>query len=663
MTDVGFVTGPIGGYAEPQDTNLSEVPSTNWEAGGDWFEGIKRLGRATQRGQMEQDLSPIPEPPQTGGGFLDAPGNLGPGFGGQGDPGQDKTFGTQSQIQQRQNDTLTKDDANGQFGIEGELAFDGPVLKGVAQNLYDAKREELMRRSMAERAPPGFFNGLSRFGANFVKQFLDPLNVAASFIPVVGEARYAEWLAEAGGAAARAGIRAGVGTAAGAVGQIPLSGIQYALSKSEQADYSAVQALTDIATGALIGGVLHIGGGFVKDHITGEYRAATPAETRATAEVTTLPQAIHEAPAQTHETALRSAIAAVVEDRQVEVAPLFEAADTASPRIPDIVKTAPGHVVGPGAMFSDPNHLPSFEDIDAMISEKGMSDRAKLLQALGSEERVKRFNKLDRDQNSSNTDRADLAAEQMRQEFGDLTPAQQRLVYGIGETNYQADELKDIRRAMEDTSAIDTPTQAADQVTEALRNLGRTGKGKDIFGALRGERGATAQADALRFVRAFAALRKTMPNKAAADAELLAAFRRAGFTPGDAEEMLASYMGDIAQGRAAVPERMQIASDRATAPPMGRPGDPLPDRADAASQRAAAEVLAKPEPKDPVKAIEEKALEADAAAATLEASVKAGTLPAEDLASLKAADEIIAHADTLEKAYAAAADCPALKGS
>lgn len=513
MTDVGFVTGPVGGFAEPQDTNLSEVPTSNWEAGGDWFEGIKRLGRATQRGQMEQDLSPIPEPPQTGGGFLDTPGNMGTSFGGQGDPGQDSTFGTQAQIQQRQNDTLTKDDANSQFGIEGELAFDGPVLKGVAQNLYEAKRDELMRRSIAERAPPGFFNGLGRFGANFVKQFFDPLNVAASFIPVVGEARYAEWLAEAGSAAARAGIRAGVGTAAGAVGQIPLSGLQYALSKSEQQDYSAVQALTDIATGALIGGVLHVGGGFVKDRITGEYRPATPTEARTTAEPLTLPQAIHETPKPTQETALRSAIAAVVEERPVEVAPLFEAAEAIGQR-------------------------PSLE-----------------------------------------------------------------------------------------TATVE---QAAD--------------------------------------------------------------RREPVT--------------IQEAREAGPERMQAASDRATEPPLGRPGEPLPDRRDAAAQQAASDRLAEPTPKEPVKAIEAKTAEdvgrlaatvaapveqgpkgekvvsfkragegkmaitdessklaSDAEAATLEAAVKAGTLPAEDLASLKAADEMIAHADTLEKAYAAAADCPALKGS
>ena len=52
----------------------------------------------------------------------------------------------------------------------------------------------------------------------------------------------------------------------------PLAGLKYALGRQEQADYDGYTALADIATGAGIGAVLHVGGGALGDYLTGRVR-------------------------------------------------------------------------------------------------------------------------------------------------------------------------------------------------------------------------------------------------------------------------------------------------------------------------------------------------------------------------------------------------------
>lgn len=664
MTDVGFTTGPIGGYGEPQATGVDEIPSTVTES-MDWFQASRMLGRATQRGQMEQPLSPIPEAPPPGGGWFD-PMNLGPGFGGQGDPGQDKTFASPAEIQQRQADTLTPEEANRQYGIEGELTFSGPTLKGVAQNLYDAKLDELRRRSIAERAPPGFFNGLARFGANFVANFLDPLNVAAAFIPVVGEARYAEWLAQAGTAAGRAGVRAGVGAAAGAVGNIPVIGLEYALSKSEQADYSATQALLDIATGALIGGVIHTGGGFVKDRITGEYRLAAERPTVAAPEavpervVSPLARAIDESPAPTKEAALRSAIAAAVEGRPVEVSPLFEAAEAQQLSSLPVVSRR------------DIALLAEEQRLQARAAELGPAtplSPAEEAAAQAAVERLARVRQVEAQLGDETLTTAERKALSDRRDelLADTTPeALQAAAAPLEQQRTAAAAREAVAGRLDEIAAERTRHAAA----AALSSLPRVG------GAVE-----------LPRVPLTPVSRETRPaGRPASAGEPVAGL------PAEQAAAIRDAVAALQRARQGIPERLQAATDRATAPPLGRPGEALPDREDAAGQQVAAETVARPEPKEPVKAIEAKAQEdvaklAETVApakpevtpvpkateksaeapvspeiAILEAAAKAGQLPAADLAELRAADELIQNADDLARAYRAAADCPAAKG-
>jgi hypothetical protein len=168
-------------------------------------------------------------------------------------------------------------EAQSKYGIPDQLKFDNDVPEDVAKSLYDAKRAELARQDVMRRQPSGFFNGLAGLGTDFLVGSLDPLNAAASFIPVVGEARYAGWLARAGESViARAGVRAGVGAAQGVAATAPIVGFQYALSKQEQGDMSATDALLSLAYGGILGGGLHTSVGSFADLIHGVPRAAIP---------------------------------------------------------------------------------------------------------------------------------------------------------------------------------------------------------------------------------------------------------------------------------------------------------------------------------------------------------------------------------------------------
>lgn len=286
---VGFTTGPILDDAEMRARGIDAIPSTPFE-GQDWFGLTRQLGRYLQN---------LPDPdvrgaPNVAGNIdLSSGRPLNPDLAPPAPP-------------------LSAAEATAKYGIDGELEFDNPIPESVALSLYEAKRDELARQDAARRAPAGFASGAERFGAGFVANALDPLNVAASFIPVVGEARYASWLAGAGSALGRAGVRAGVGAAQGAVGQVPLSALRYSLSQQEQADYSAADALTDIAYGGLLGGGLHAFGGALHDGLYGGFRGSDAAQ-------------IADADLPTREAAMRSAVAQLADGRPVEVRPAFDA--------------------------------------------------------------------------------------------------------------------------------------------------------------------------------------------------------------------------------------------------------------------------------------------------------------------------------------------------
>jgi hypothetical protein len=90
---------------------------------------------------------------------------------------------------------------------------------------------------------------------------VDPINVAASFIPVFGQTNFARLVARQGFTKARA-IR---GAVEGAVGATLVEPIVYGVAQSLQADYDMYDSLLNVTFGTVLGSGLHVGAGKLKD--------------------------------------------------------------------------------------------------------------------------------------------------------------------------------------------------------------------------------------------------------------------------------------------------------------------------------------------------------------------------------------------------------------
>lgn len=164
-----------------------------------------------------------------------------------------------------------------QKAAQAEIAKRGLDIKvpvgGMTRHELDMlqylKQRELARQSIYERPRPIGGTAALMTGA-LAGSAVDPINIASSFIPVVPEARYAQWLARAGeGSFARAGVRAGAGAIEGAAGAAIVEPIVYAGATSEQADYSLMDSFMNVTLGGVLGGGLHAFGGAVHDRFTG----------------------------------------------------------------------------------------------------------------------------------------------------------------------------------------------------------------------------------------------------------------------------------------------------------------------------------------------------------------------------------------------------------
>ena len=143
-------------------------------------------------------------------------------------------------------------------GLDGRLSVPEEGMSDAAlEILIQRKREEIRRQEVLSRSPGGFALGAAQLGTAFAASLLDPLNVGLAFVPVVGEARYLRYLANASGTIGRAGVRAGVGAIEGAAGAAIIEPLVYAAKTQEQADYDMQDSLLNVAFGTVFGGGLH----------------------------------------------------------------------------------------------------------------------------------------------------------------------------------------------------------------------------------------------------------------------------------------------------------------------------------------------------------------------------------------------------------------------
>jgi hypothetical protein len=166
-------------------------------------------------------------------------------------------------------------------GMENDITVnDAGITQAALDTLMFRKGIEKRRQEVYGLAEGGFVQGAARLGVGLATSLVDPVGVATSFIPVVGETRYLSWLGRAGGVIGRTGVRAGVGAIEGAAGAALLEPIIAGSRRYEQADYDMADSLLNVAFGGVFGSGLHTTFGAVSDGIN-HYRDSESAIPRA----------------------------------------------------------------------------------------------------------------------------------------------------------------------------------------------------------------------------------------------------------------------------------------------------------------------------------------------------------------------------------------------
>jgi hypothetical protein len=152
-------------------------------------------------------------------------------------------------------------------GLDQVLHVDGTSIKAPVLDLMMANaREKREREATIARGPSGFIPTALAVGTSFFAGALDPINVGATMIPVVGEARAARLLAAAGESiVGRTAVRAGIGGVQGASGMVPLEGLNWLDHTVEGQDWQMTDALRGIAFGGVLGAGLHASLGALSD--------------------------------------------------------------------------------------------------------------------------------------------------------------------------------------------------------------------------------------------------------------------------------------------------------------------------------------------------------------------------------------------------------------
>ena len=165
-----------------------------------------------------------------------------------------------SQAMEAEENRVSRDELNEEYSDLG-LFFKKDEFQSVVDIMVQEKKEERQRQSIIQRGPKGIAVGAAKFATGLAVSLFDPINIAASFIPVFGQARFAGLVARQGFTRARLAR----GVTEGAVGAAVVEPIVYGVAQKVQADYGLADSLLNITFGTILGGGLHVGAGKLKD--------------------------------------------------------------------------------------------------------------------------------------------------------------------------------------------------------------------------------------------------------------------------------------------------------------------------------------------------------------------------------------------------------------
>jgi hypothetical protein len=218
-------------------------------------------------------------------------------------------------------------------GVQVHNLDDGGIKEGALARLIERQYQKKVRQETIAAAEPGFMKGTAELTGGLVGSLIDPIGFAMNFFPVVGQAKYAGWLAKAAGPMERAAIRGAVGAAEGAVGAALLEPLNYTLAGELGDDYTMANSLMNIAFGTAMGGGLHMGGGALSDAFA---RGRSPDLATPKGEI---PERLAEMPHEARVEMGQAAIAQLADDRPVEVHLIAERASASREERTALAKT------------------------------------------------------------------------------------------------------------------------------------------------------------------------------------------------------------------------------------------------------------------------------------------------------------------------------------
>ena len=143
------------------------------------------------------------------------------------------------------------------------LFFEEDEKQSTVDILVERKEEENERRSIINRGPQGLPVGAAKLVTSFVASAADPINLAAAFIPFVGQSNFTRLVARYGFTRARLTK----GAIEGTLGTALFEPIVYTAAQREQSDYDLLDSFIAVSFGTILGGGLHVGAGKLKDFI------------------------------------------------------------------------------------------------------------------------------------------------------------------------------------------------------------------------------------------------------------------------------------------------------------------------------------------------------------------------------------------------------------
>ena len=184
---------------------------------------------------------------------------------------------------------LTPEQANDEFGMDGLLQFNSPIYESAARLMM---RRKIAEQQRAQVIGAGIEHGGAArtalgFGTSFVASFIDPINFAASFVPIVGQAKFVNQLHAGGAASWRVKLAQGLidestitkfvgpsvtkqrlvtGAIEGSVGAALVEPLVLFPALQEQSDYSLQDTLINLGFGAVFGAGIHAGIGKLGDY-------------------------------------------------------------------------------------------------------------------------------------------------------------------------------------------------------------------------------------------------------------------------------------------------------------------------------------------------------------------------------------------------------------